>query len=540
MTTPTDPAPPPNRRRVLLAVLAFLLPLLAAAGYLLVTANPAVKPRSTPSPKVPPEPGEATNEQVRQACAGCHAYPPPETFPRFAWRKEVKQGYDFLFKDPAQRVNLPPLDSIVRYYEKRAPETLPSLPASISGDPPLDFRRDGYPLPSPTAAPGVANVCLAPLFGDKRPDLIACDALGEQVLVLSPYKTSPQWQVVAKGLCAAHAEVIDLNGDGIQDILLACLGNFFAMDDRVGSVVWLKGNKDQTFTPVTLLEGVGRVADVRAADFNKDGKLDLIVAVFGWRNTGEIICLENRTTDWAKPAFARRVVDPRRGTVHVPVCDLNGDGWPDFVALISQEHETVVAFLNDTQGGFRKETIWTAPHPAFGCSGIEVLDLDGDKDLDVLLTNGDALDAPYLLKPYHGVHWLENQGGFPFHAHRLTGLYGAGRAVAADFDSDGDLDVIATSFLPAEFYAAERQGKLDSVILLEQTSRGKFRPHLLESAHCDHATCAVGDVDGDGLPDLVVGNFLTIQPGAEAVVIWKNLGKPKEKKLKKSFPFLLP
>ena len=61
----------------------------------------------------------------------------------------------------------------------------------------------------------------------------------------------------------------------------------------------------------------------------------------------------------------------------MPVGDLNKDGRPDFVALISQEHETVVAFLNEGNGRFRKETIYTAPHPAFGSSGIQLIDLDG-------------------------------------------------------------------------------------------------------------------------------------------------------------------
>jgi hypothetical protein len=50
----------------------------------------------------------------------------------------------------------------------------------------------------------------------------------------------------------------------------------------------MAGGPDGTFTPVILLKGVGRVADVQAADFNGDGKLDLVVGVFGWRNTGEI------------------------------------------------------------------------------------------------------------------------------------------------------------------------------------------------------------------------------------------------------------
>ena len=125
---------------------------------------------------------------------------------------------------------------------------------------------------------------------------------------------------------------MDLDGDGIPDIIVACLGSFSPTDAPFGSVVWLRGAADGSFTPITLLAGVGRVADVQAADFNGDGKLDLIAGVFGWRNTGEIVYLENRTTDWTRPQFVPHVVDNRHGTIHVPVCDLNGDGRPDFVA----------------------------------------------------------------------------------------------------------------------------------------------------------------------------------------------------------------
>jgi len=322
--------------------------------------------------------------------------------------------------------------------------------------------------------------------------------------------------------------VVDLDGDGTKDILLACLGSFYATDDRVGSVVWLKGSADGTFTPITLLEGVGRVADVQAADFQGNGKLDLIVAVFGWRQTGEILYLENRTTDWSHPVFVPHVLDERHGAIHVPVGDLNKDGRPDFVALISQEHETVVAFLNEGNGRFRKETIYTAPHPAFGSSGIQLIDLDGDGDLDVLLTNGDSLDAPYLLKPYHGVQWLENRGSFPFVHHRLIDLYGAMRAVAADVDGDGDLDIVVVSFLPGEYFPQRTELKLDSVLLLEQTAPGKFSPHVLESVHCDHLTCALGDLDGDGKVDLVIANFAKGSPKADAIEIWKNLSRKGE------------
>src|SRR4029077_17965336 len=122
------------------------------------------------------------------------------------------------------------------------------------------------------------------------------------------------------------------------------------------------------------------------------------------------------------------------------------DGHLDFVALISQQHEAVVAFLGDGKGGFRKEVIDQAPHPAWGSSGLALVDLDGDGDLDVLVTNGDMLDD-FQLKPYHGIRWLENRGSFPFVAHALAPMFAAMRAQAADLDGDGDMDVVACALL---------------------------------------------------------------------------------------------
>src|SRR5262249_45312294 len=287
-----------------------------------------------------------------------------------------------------------------------------------------------------------------------------------------------------------------LDGDGVKDILVANLGSPEPTDQRTGSVVWLRGGRDGRFTPVTLLEGVGRVADVQAADFRGVGKLDLGVAAFGWRETGEGIYLDNHTTDWSRPVFVPRVLDDRHGAIHVPVGDLNGDGRPDFVALISQEHEAIVAFLNEGGGRFRKETIYTGPHPAYGSTGIQLVDLNGDGKLDVLYTNGDSIDKPHVLKPYHGVQWLENRGRFPFTPHGLAPLYGAHRAVAADFRGCGKLDIVAVSFLPANAFPQRSPRGLDAVIYLEQTEPGRFVRHALETASCDHVTCAAGDVFG--------------------------------------------
>ena len=513
-----------SRRVAVVLVTTVAVGSLVVAGYQLLNRDP---PSTAPAPA---EKIEAPSDQVRTFCSACHAYPPPETFPRSVWQKEVARGYDFFNQaqlkgslDPGLKP--PPFEEVVRYYEQRAPERLPPLPRTPDDQVPIRFARTELRLPPRLPGPGIANLNLVHLSDPHKLDLLACNMLGGQILVTRPYEPMPSWRILGKVPHPAHAEVVDLDGDGIKDILVANLGAFLPTDDPVGSVVLLRGRADGTYTPLTLLQGVGRVADVQAADVNGDGKLDLIVASFGLHSSGSIFYLENRTRDWSRPEFVPQVLDPRNGAIHVPITDLNDDGKPDFVALISQEHETVVAFLNQGNGKFRKETIYTAPHPAFGSSGIQLVDLDGDGRLDVLLTNGDVLDPPPLLKPYHGIHWLRNEGRYPFTDHPLAAMYGVHRAVAADLRGVGRKDVVAVSFLPAHDFPKAKEQQLDSVVLLEQTVPGKFRRYALERGLCDHVTCVLGAWDGDGRIHLATGDFVgSGGPSSRAVALWKNLG----------------
>jgi hypothetical protein len=506
------------------ALVAFVAAVGVAMYVLVVPPSPKA---DAPPPALPPEPPEATSEEVHRVCAACHAYPTPDSFPRAAWRKEVKRGYDFFHQALEYRFDYPHLESVVRYYEKRAPESLPPLPPSPTVGASVAFDRIGYRAPS-GVPPGATHVSVVRLFKKDKPDVLVCDALNNQVMVISPNESLPVWKVIAKGLCCAHAEVTDLDGDGHADVLLSVLGTFHATDDRVGSVVWLKGIASGTFTPITLLDGIGRVGNVRVADFTGDGKLDLVVAEFGWIKTGRVLLLENTSADIRNPTFKTHVLDDRHGATHVPVADLNGDGKPDFVALFSQEHECVVAFLNEGGGRFRKETIFAAPHPAYGCHGVTLADLDADGKTDVILANGDALDPPYILKPYHGVTWLRNEGKFPFTVNRLADGHGVGSPVVADFTGKGRLDVACVTFLPGAFFPQRRD--LPSILLFEQVARGQFERRVLETEACDHLSCAAGDTDGDGRPDLVVGTLIRggpTAPDAQApcVTVWRNLGK---------------
>ena len=453
-------------------------------------------------------PAEASPEEVRQLCGACHAYPTPDSFPKSAWRKEVQLGFDFL-RDSSKSGTFPSVESVVRYYENRAPDTLPILNPSIAKAPfPIQFEvAGGGWLTNLPPYPASTHVNFVQFEPNKNLDLLVCDARLDRVLALRADNAIPEWTVLGPALVPCHAEMVDLDTDGLNDVVVACLGQFFPTDDKVGSVVWLHAKPDGSYLPITLLEGVGRVADVRPGDFNGDGRIDLVVAVFGWRNGGEILYLENRTSDWRNPQFETHVIDERHGAIHIPVADLNRDGNLDFVALISQEHEEVVAFLNDGKGQFDKKTIFTAPHPAYGSSGIELVDMDADSDLDVLLTNGDSLDRPYILKPYHGIQWLENDNAYPFSRHSVGAMYGVSRAVAADMDGDRDMDVVAVSFVPGSELPEMIGKSLPSAILYEQIRPLEFVAHVLEMGNCDHFSCAIADWNRDGQMDLSLGYF---------------------------------
>ena len=415
----------------------------------------------------------------------------------------------------------PDMTAALRHYEARASQALAAPDAWPAVETQVRFTRRHLTPPAAPPTPGVSNVELIDLEGDARPELVVSDMRHGMVLLGRPYEPGAGLQLIATVPHPAHATVTDLDGDGVRDLLIADLGEFFPWDHAKGGFSWLRGTREGGYSKFAI-GGLPRVADVQAGDFDGDGDLDLVVAAFGYRKTGGVLLLENRTTDWTRPAFSPRTVDARPGAIHVPTIDLNRDGRLDFIALLAQEHEEVVAFLNTGGLTFEARPVYSAPHPNWGSSGIELTDLDADGDTDVLLAHGDTFDDS-LLKPYHGVEWLENRGAYPFTAHALARLPGAHRARALDMDGDGDLDVVASAFIADGGGASA--STLASVVWLEQRKKGTFERRTLELGAPRHPTLAVGDVDADGTPDLVLGNMATAGPVEGWVEVWT--GKPK-------------
>jgi hypothetical protein len=476
-------------------------------------------------------------ETSRQTCSKCHMWPRPGCIPRGFWRERIQEmaqrsllGTGVLPGETSTLWQMN-LGEFVRYNEKYSPENLaPPEPWPAPDPSPLHLVRHTMKPQGASPVPIIANVRLVNLDGDARLELVASDMGHGLVFYGRPYE-SLDLQTIAKIPNPCHAEMVDLDKDGLQDLLVADLGDFLPADHEKGTVVWLRQTAPGVFESKTLIERLPRSADAQAADFNADGKLDLVVASYGWHTVGGTSVYENETKVWTQPKFSPWPVDARSGPIHVPIVDLNGDKRPDFVALIAQQYEHVVAFINRGPGkGFRPETIFQGPYPSFGSSGIQVIDLDKDGDLDVLYTNGDTLDDN-IVKPFHGILWLENKGAYPFTPHLLATMPGVHRAQAADMDGDGDLDIVACAFL------ADPDGvltpDLPSLVWLEQARPGEFTRHTITRGGLLHTTLDLGDYDQDGDIDIAVGKFsgFTFNQRdtglrSEAwVEIWENLAK---------------
>ena len=453
---------------------------------------------------------------VRELCSGCHAIPQPDIEIQSIWVQSLRQMFE-LVEASGVPVTVTQRRAITKYYLSSSPEEFKPLPyiekptglvlkpASL-GRPPGEFAI-------------ICNVNIVDLDQNGLLDVVVCDADVDEITWIHRERDAWVEATLASDVVdPSKTEVFDIDDDGDLDIVVGSMGSLQPTDDPLGKVVLLTNDGTQSFSQKVIMDGVSRVADVRPGDFDNDGDVDFIVAVFGFRE-GSIHLLE-QTHDGR---FTPSVLSEKNGGIHLPTIDLDGDGRLDFIALLSQENEEIVAFLNRGRLRFRPLILFAAQNPLYGSSGVELVDFDQDGDQDIVYSNGDAWNLESPTKPYHGIQWLENKGELRFEYRDIHRLYGVYRAIPADMDGDGDLDVVATSM-----FNQWSDEKRQSLVWLENDGEQRFVARKITNDPNHLITADVADLNGDGRPDIVAGVVFRswdVWGKIGRVHIWTNLGK---------------
>lgn len=368
--------------------------------------------------------------------------------------------------------------------------------------------------------PWITHLNTADLDKDGRPEVLFCDANENSIGWLR--KSEQGWieSTLATDIPApVHVEPSDIDQDGDLDLLVASMGQIFPNNDKIGSVVILENDGDSHFTKRVIVDQIARVTDVRAGDFDGDGRIDLAVGQFGYEQ-GEIRWMRN-LGDWR---FESYTLLHAAGTINVCVADLNGDSHLDIAALVSQQWEEIYLFEGDGAGNFEKQVIFGSTNEDFGSSGIALSDLNRDGQLDIIYSNGDGFDyARPGPRPWHGVQWLENRGNGFFAFHRIGDFAGAHSPQGVDLDRDGDMDVIAVS----AFNEWDRPQSA-SMMLFENDGRMNFSPRILSRSPTHLLTCVVADFNDGAAPAVLTGGFHAYPPWdrMSRLLVWREMKTP--------------
>jgi hypothetical protein len=435
---------------------------------------------------------------VNEYCGACHLVPRPDILPKRHWPAIIKTMED-IARERMHREFIPAdaLRDIMAFYYGSGPEELPTLPYIDEVQPNRVFVAKD--IAARSAIPFVTNVNAVMLNKRDPLEFLVCDGEAKKLMLLSQRRKGWDEIPLADIDIPVHTQVVDIDDDGDSDILVADLGMLPPSPALVGKLFLLRQVAPGKFNKELLREGLGRIADARVLDLDGDGDLDIAAAVFGGGDVGEIVWLENvGSKSLAK--YETHQLLKLSGALNVSPADLNQDGKVDLVSLIAQEHEMVVAFIGNGKGEFEKRMLARAPHPMYGSTSLQPVDLDRDGDMDLLFTNGDAFDAQTDPKPYHGVQWLENKGHLEFQYHDIGRFYGASSATAGDLDGDGDLDVVVSSWV--SFW---NDPKRQSVAWYENDGHQNFAPHAISHSPPGLVSLQLVDVNGDGALDIVAG-----------------------------------
>ena len=348
----------------------------------------------------------------------------------------------------------------------------------------------------------VNGIFVADLDNDGDLDIVSASANDDTIAWYENHGGTDPWfqthEIATSADEASKVFVADLDGDGDLDIISSSRG-----DD---TIAWYEndGADDPTFTAADIATSADGAQDVHVADLDGDGDLDIISAS---HDDDTIAWYENDGA--ANPTFtAADIATNADGAQAIDVADIDGDGDLDIVSA-SAGDDKIALYENNGEANPTFTTVVISTD-ADGAHDVSIADVDGDGDLDIV--SASATDDT--------IAWYENDGAADptFTATDIaTNADGASSVFVGDLDRDGDLDIVSTSELDdtIAWYENVRPTGTDTVTAVETlrfddqdvdiTPTGQT---LTGTSSADQLTGLSGDddIDGGSGNDFLYGN----------------------------------
>jgi FG-GAP-like repeat len=475
---------------------------------------------------------EITNGDIQKGeslsiiyCQGCHSLPDPSLLDSKHWEESALP-----YMGPRLGIFK---HNFERYPSNRNDKSLskdfyPSQPLLSSED--WQYLMDYYIATSPDSLPAQQRKTAIknglPLFEVQTPQikyygpatcLVQIDTSGRRHSILlgdASRKEIFRFNASLQKEDSVHVSGPVVGLDFQNGSMTACdIGVLNPNNGKFGKGLTISVGADNKMNvdSIPLFDSLARPVQLTAVDLNNDGAKDFLACEFGYL-TGCLSWYENK----GGGRFQRHVIRPIPGAIKAYVQDYNHDGLPDLWVLFAQGDEGIFLFTNQGNGKFSERKVLGFP-PIYGSSYFELDDFNHDGFPDILYTCGDNADYSQVLKPYHGVYIFLNDGHNNFSQKYFFPINGCYKAMARDFDGDGDLDIATISYFP-DFANQPEEG----FVYLENKGNFEFKPLTLPEGKLGRwLTMDVGDLDGDGKIDIILGNFSIGPSFIKSAIQWK-------------------
>ena len=309
--------------------------------------------------------------------------------------------------------------------------------------------------------------------------------------------------------------IADINGDGYPDLVGVAFDpgyNSSYVAQTTVSVLGMLNKGDGTLAvalpeQTTVFNGYihSDLGQVVLADMNKDGKVDLILTASGDDDNynsviGMTVLLGNGNGTFAPyptalpavPAILKYKFDD--GPASITTADVNGDGNPDL--LFHLGYPTVWVALGNGDGTLQTPTVAVSNDGTYndgGASLVQYADVNGDGHIDII-----GYDNGFI-----AVYLGKGDGTFsqtPL-VQLMSGSGGFVQPLPADFNGDGKADLVEVD---------QTNGTAGLFTQSSGTFLGASPLHPPTETAQAFQTVAVGDVNGDGFPDIIANDISTI------------------------------